>query len=478
MAVADTNTLTEDESGLTSGNLITGPGTDTDIDIVDTLSVSNVSRGVLSITPDGDGETIAGAYGTLTVFADGTYDYDLNETLPAVQALTDDDSLTETFNYTVSDGHGGSSSATLTLTIDGINTTPTLTLGAPSGNIVYASEAGFADIEAVAGSGALIQDAGAAEPENKITTIEVTLSSGYQSGTYVADGDDATDTGERVQLDALGEFALSLLGGTASYDDVTGVLTISFPASITAAQATQVLQHVVYTNEIGDFSLDVAPDDTRTISVRVQDEDGAWSTPTSTTQIDLAADVVDSTGLDNFIGSSHDDFIEGLGGNDVIDGGAGDDLVGGGTGLDMLRGGAGDDDIFGDSNSDVLTGDAGSDFLSGGTGGAFGDAVDYAPETGTTGGVNGDGGVIVNLSGISFDVDSVDAIYDPTGLDGRPHPGSNHRHRHVRRHRHAVEHRECRRYDQGRHLRRHPLRLEHLPGRRGLGDRRRHRLFQ
>ena len=68
------------------------------------------------------------------------------------------------------------------------------------------------------------QDAGASEPD-KVTTIGVTLSDGCQSGAY-ADGDAGNDTGERVQLDALGEFALSLLGG--SYVGATGVLTISF----------------------------------------------------------------------------------------------------------------------------------------------------------------------------------------------------------------------------------------------------------
>ena len=67
-----------------------------------------------------------GLYGTLTLRADGSYTYTLNNALPAVQALGVGETLTDTFTYTVSDGHGGTASNTLTLTINGTNDTPSV----------------------------------------------------------------------------------------------------------------------------------------------------------------------------------------------------------------------------------------------------------------------------------------------------------------------------------------------------------------
>lgn len=46
----------------------------------------------------------AGAYGTLTLNADGTYSYALNNSLSAVQGLGAGETLTDSFAYTVSDG--------------------------------------------------------------------------------------------------------------------------------------------------------------------------------------------------------------------------------------------------------------------------------------------------------------------------------------------------------------------------------------
>ena len=71
-----------------------------------------------------------GAYGTFTLHTDGTWSYDLDNNLPAVRALAPGDSLTETFTYTVSDNHGGTSSNTLTVTINGTNDAPTMSLAA------------------------------------------------------------------------------------------------------------------------------------------------------------------------------------------------------------------------------------------------------------------------------------------------------------------------------------------------------------
>lgn len=68
--------------------------------------------------------TTVGQFGTLSVQSDGQYHYTLNTTLHVVQALGVGDSLADTFDYSVDDGHGGKAFSTLTITINGTNDAP------------------------------------------------------------------------------------------------------------------------------------------------------------------------------------------------------------------------------------------------------------------------------------------------------------------------------------------------------------------
>ncbi|WP_198424644.1 VCBS domain-containing protein, partial [Geomonas paludis] len=56
--------------------------------------------------------------------ADGSYTYTLNNGAANVQALKDGQVVQDTFTYSVSDGHGGTASATLTININGTNDIP------------------------------------------------------------------------------------------------------------------------------------------------------------------------------------------------------------------------------------------------------------------------------------------------------------------------------------------------------------------
>jgi len=69
-------------------------------------------------------------------------------------------------------------------------------------------------------------------------------------------------------------------------------------------------------------------------------------------------------GIENLVGSHHDDFVLGtvgsndlvtLGGNDYLDGGAGNDRLLGGDGDDQLNGGAGADKLDGGNGSDWIS---------------------------------------------------------------------------------------------------------------------------
>ena len=107
VANPDTNSVAEDAAAPVTGNVLTN---DTDVD-GDILTVSNPGNQ-------------AGSFGTLTLNADGTYSFALDNGNAAVQALGVGETLTEAFSYSVSDGQGGTASSTLTITITGTNDSP------------------------------------------------------------------------------------------------------------------------------------------------------------------------------------------------------------------------------------------------------------------------------------------------------------------------------------------------------------------
>ena len=103
---------------------------DTDADS-DSLVVTHIGTGsnsdqaVSSGTNYDTGTSITTSYGTLIVGADGTYRYTASGS--ASNALADDETATDTFTYTISDGNGGTDTATLIYTITGVNDNPSAT---------------------------------------------------------------------------------------------------------------------------------------------------------------------------------------------------------------------------------------------------------------------------------------------------------------------------------------------------------------
>jgi VCBS repeat-containing protein len=119
----DSNSVTEDAiNPSVGGNVITGSNgqtvepLSTDVLAADPTSVSEVD-GVPVVS--GSPTEVIGLYGTLTLNSDGSYTYELDNSNPAVQALNLNDSISESFNYVLADNDGDSSSAELTITING-----------------------------------------------------------------------------------------------------------------------------------------------------------------------------------------------------------------------------------------------------------------------------------------------------------------------------------------------------------------------
>ncbi len=122
----------EDVIPTDSGNVIVdddGFGSDVDPD-GDVLSVSAVEGSAAFV-----GVVVSGNYGDIVINSDGNYLYTLDHSNPNVFALDTGDTLTESFTYSITDGEGGTSSATLTITINGENSDPLLggTIPAQSG---------------------------------------------------------------------------------------------------------------------------------------------------------------------------------------------------------------------------------------------------------------------------------------------------------------------------------------------------------
>ena len=99
-----TGFVTDEDTAFTTANVLTN---DNDVDVGDTLSVSDLDT--------------TGTVGLVTDNGDGTFGYDPNG---AFEALGANETTTDSFNYTVSDGNGGSDSATVTVTVRGVNDNP------------------------------------------------------------------------------------------------------------------------------------------------------------------------------------------------------------------------------------------------------------------------------------------------------------------------------------------------------------------
>jgi VCBS repeat-containing protein len=70
------------------------------------------------------GTAFTSTYGSLTLNADGSYSYALDNANATVNALRNGQTLTETFTYTITDADGDTGSANLVITINGINDAP------------------------------------------------------------------------------------------------------------------------------------------------------------------------------------------------------------------------------------------------------------------------------------------------------------------------------------------------------------------
>ncbi len=272
------------------------------------------------------GETVInGTYGQLTVRSDGSYSYVLDNSRPAVKALTAFDTRQETFAYV---RNGTTDTATLTIDVTGVETPPTITSDIPNRQVLR-------------GTTATIQI-----PANHLSAPE-----GHSDLSYFLEMKDGSEVPDWVELD----ITLDPYTGRVT----SGTITISPPAT-----APDYIDLRLGVFDLAGFNV---YDDIRISTTTINVIDGTAGNDAfpggAGTDIINGAD-----GNDTINGQAGNDALNGGNGNDSINGGDGNDSLGGGSGNDSLVGGAGDDTINGGDGNDTLTGGSGSDLLIGDAG--------------------------------------------------------------------------------------------------------------
>jgi VCBS repeat-containing protein len=226
-----------------------------------------------------------------------------------LQALGAGETVEDFFFYEINDGHGGTSTAKVTLTVNGLNDAPT-------------------DLHFVAGSA--------------ITSAESSTGlAGLQTLGNVMAID--PDTNDDVTYSLVGQGLMSPF--TVSQDGTlkTGFLGVG-------SSSTPYTLNLVATDESGASA-------TQKLTAWIDDNasDGNSEVSFASNLNDLIA--FGRGGNDNITGSSHDDTLIGGAGIDTLTGGAGHDTLIGGTGNDELTGGSGlDSFVFAPGDgADIIT---------------------------------------------------------------------------------------------------------------------------
>ncbi len=242
--------------------------------VADSLNNSNdifVESNFASIS---DPTTIVLNYGTLTLYADGRYSYELDDANAVVQALNNGDELTETYTYTLSDGQKVDM-ADLDIRIVGTNDSPRLDLDSDDSSAVPGSDYQTIYTEnmapvSIADTDSLINDV----DDLHIQTARIVVKN-YDAGEDV------------INITAIAAIpGISVLSSGVVGSD----FAIELTGNATIALYQQAIEAITYANT------SELPDETRLIQVEVSvvDEHGLSSnTAITTISLNAAPDPVD-----------------------------------------------------------------------------------------------------------------------------------------------------------------------------------------
>ncbi|MCR4378460.1 MAG: cadherin-like domain-containing protein [Rhodospirillales bacterium] len=362
VAVADNIVTAEDAAVTFSAAALLA--NDSDVDVHDSLSILSI-----------DASTTRGG---VVDNGDGTFSYD---PATAFQYLAEGESATDTFTYTVSDGHGGTARTTVTMLVTGSN----------DGPVAVADSLAVGEDAALTFSAAdlLANDSDAdASDVLTITAIDSTATLGslvdngddtytYDPGMafqHLAEGETATDSFSYTVSDGHGGVAVATVTMTITgandapvvvADNLGSVDAYSF-VSISASQllandfdvdSSDTLSIVSVGNAVNGqvvmsdagqilFQPDLGYAGAATFEYTVSDGHGGLSTATATLQSILPANLI--------LGTDKNDKLKGDKKANIIDGKAGDDKISAKDAGDILVGGAGNDELEGGKGNDVF----------------------------------------------------------------------------------------------------------------------------
>lgn len=255
-AVNDADTVQEDSDQVAVGNVLTNDDQGADGAVVTTTS------------------EMVGTYGSVTINADGSYTYTLNNGAANVQALADGETVYDTFTYRMEDADGDNDTATLTIKVMGTNDAPVavddgvLPAGVPITGTVPDFELTKADSERTLGTSFGAQNAG------RPVTITFDAETGGSWDPFGGNQDTFT-----VEINGV-EVLVTHDRGTNSYsfDVVTkddGGIEIKFSGDITGGDESLTISNLIAIRGPGwpDGSLTTDENATLTVDVLANDTD-------------------------------------------------------------------------------------------------------------------------------------------------------------------------------------------------------------
>ena len=334
----DARTVQEPASNLAGDALFTGNVLDNDLDPDNTepprdgLTVSAVNGSADSV-----GRAIRGTFGTLTLAADGSYSYALNNT----NALIEGETGTDVFTYTAEDSDGDTDAAELTFTVVGQDLTLT-TSGA------FIAHRGADEIT---GGNAADRFAGRAGND-------ILRTNGGDDTAWGESGDDrlSTGSGDDQGVGGSGNDRMWLGDGEDTGWGGSGNDTIYGEAGNDSV-----------VGDGGNDTLFGGAGADRVFGKSRNDQ------------------LILGSGNDRGFGGSGNDRLWGDSGNDELSGDDGDDMLAGGSGNDRMWGEEGNDRLFGGFGADQFSGGPGNDrlFMDAGNdvawGGADADRFTFTP---------------------------------------------------------------------------------------------------
>ncbi|MGQ7249723.1 VCBS domain-containing protein [Halomonas sp. V046] len=190
-----------------SGNVLTN---DTDVDAGDAHSVSGIRVGSEAaggaFTTVSGSQALTGQFGTLTIAADGSYSYVVDNTNARVQALNPGQSLSDVFTYRMADSTGARDIAELNVTVRGAWDAPLTT-----------------NDLALAVADTPVNPTPGVDPSGNL----------LDNDSDVDNSDQLTVAGVRTGLEAAGPVADSMTGDGISLDGLYGTLTVMPDGSYT-----------------------------------------------------------------------------------------------------------------------------------------------------------------------------------------------------------------------------------------------------